>query len=289
VHQALEPLIMDPRRFSSGQFYGVPEIRRDDAGFGFVSMAATAREEDVEEHVHDTAHFVLVLAGVYITSAEGAPELACSPTLVFNPAGTRHRDRFLGGVGRFLAITVAGAGANLAEAGARTPDRAVRLHDPYAVRAALAIEQQLRTARPARLALAGAAWQLLDGPPPEASPGTPPSWLRTAQEMIRDCQTDLTIAEVAAHVGVHPVHLARVFRRWLGCAPGEYLRGRRLERAASLVGHSALSLAEIAAESGFVDQAHLGRMFRRAFATTPGTYRRLRDVSRIQDRPRSPA
>jgi AraC family transcriptional regulator len=79
---------------------------------------------------------------------------------------------------------------------------------------------------------------------------------------------------VAAFVGVHPVHLARVFERWFGCAPGEYLRGRRLERAASLVGRGASALAETAIEAGFTDQAHLTRAFRDRFATTPAAWRR---------------
>jgi AraC family transcriptional regulator len=275
---------MTPRRFAGGEFYGVQQVRRAQAGFDFASLTATSREEDVEDHVHDEAHFVLVLSGAYITSAAGAPELACAPALVFNPAGTRHRDRFLGGVGRFLAITVEDGLARLAGEARRAPEFAVQLHDPVAVRAAWLVERELRKADASALRLQGAAWQLLAGPSSGPPSRDPPAWLGTAQEMIREgCDAGGGICEVAAYVGVHPVHLARVFRDWLGCAPGEYLRGRRLERAASLVGSSSLGLAEIAAETGFVDQAHLTHAFRSAFATTPAAYRRSRHVSPIQD------
>jgi AraC family transcriptional regulator len=275
---------MSPRRLTAGQFYGVHEVRRQHAGFGFASLAATAREEDVEEHVHETAHFVLVLSGAYITSAQGAPELACAPTLVFNPAGTRHRDRFLGGVGRFLAITLDGA-ASSADQARRLDGPATRLADPWSVAAARRVEHALRRPQSSPLTLEGAALQLLADPSPGEPHGIPPAWLGTAQEMIREQGgAGVSVGEVAAYVGVHPVHLARVFRDWLGCAPGEYLRGRRLERAASLVGRTALGLAEIAAETGFVDQAHLSRAFKGAFGTPPGAYRRARDVSSVQDR-----
>ena len=39
----------------------------------------------------------------------------------------------------------------------------------------------------------------------------------------------LTIAALGFTVEVHPVHLARTFRREYGCTPGEYLRRLRIE------------------------------------------------------------
>jgi AraC family transcriptional regulator len=82
---------------------------------------------------------------------------------------------------------------------------------------------------------------------------------------------------------VHPVHLARVFNDYLGCAPGEALRGRRLERVAALLGNSRAGLADIAADHGFADQSHMTRSFRGAFGMTPHAFRRSRDVADVQD------
>ena len=94
---------------------------------------------------------------------------------------------------------------------------------------------------------------------------------------------DLSVADLAAEAGVHPVHLARVFKRYLLCSPGEHLRGRRLERAAGMLGESHASLADVAHASGYADQAHLSRAFRSAFHSTPSKWRRARDVAPIQD------
>jgi AraC family transcriptional regulator len=103
----------------------------------------------------------------------------------------------------------------------------------------------------------------------------PPGWLVRARELLHDrSQDELTMAAIAAEAGVHPVYLARVFRRFFGETPAEYVRRCRVERAAQLVRGSARPLAEIAVGCGFVDQSHFTRAFGRTFGTSPGAYRR---------------
>ena len=83
------------------------------------------------------------------------------------------------------------------------------------------------------------------------------------------------IGDVAAEIGVHPVHLARVFRRAWGCSPGELLRWRRTDWAAELLRETARTVAQIAQEVGFVDQSHLTHAFRTRVGLTPAAYRRV--------------
>jgi AraC family transcriptional regulator len=103
-----------------------------------------------------------------------------------------------------------------------------------------------------------------------------PTWLRAAYELIQDCYAeDLRIRQVANSVGVHPTHLARAFRSFLGCTPGDLLRGRRLEKAAELLLSTDISIAEISLAGGYSDQAQFTKAFRQMYGTTPGSYRRL--------------
>lgn len=103
-----------------------------------------------------------------------------------------------------------------------------------------------------------------------------PNWLRAAYELIQDGYRENTgISQIAKHVGVHPTHLARAFRAFVGCTPGDLRRARRLEKAAELLLKANLSLAEIALDCGFSDQAQFTKAFRRIYGTTPGGYRRL--------------
>ena len=82
-----------------------------------------------------------------------------------------------------------------------------------------------------------------------------------------------SLSELAFEAGVHPMHLARAFRRYTGESIGQALRRLRVERASRLLVETSSSLAEIATASGFADQAHLTRVFRRHTAVTPARYR----------------
>src|SRR5262249_801577 len=60
----------------------------------------------------------------------------------------------------------------------------------------------------------------------------PPGWLRSARELLHvRFMESLSLDEIAAAVGVHPTHLARVFRQHHRCTVGDYLRGLRIEWA----------------------------------------------------------
>jgi len=104
-----------------------------------------------------------------------------------------------------------------------------------------------------------------------------PLWLQVALALIEQHFAEpLPLAAVARKVGVHPVHLARTFRRVHQTTFAAYIRQLRIEFARrELAGTAALS--EIACASGFCDQSHFSRCFKRHTGFTPAEYRaRLR-------------
>lgn len=82
----------------------------------------------------------------------------------------------------------------------------------------------------------------------------------------------VTMAGAAAELGAGAAHLARSFASAFGIAPHAYVLGRRLEAARDRILRGQ-ALADVAIETGFVDQAHLTRRFRRHLGTTPGRFR----------------
>ncbi|KOG27772.1 helix-turn-helix transcriptional regulator [Streptomyces resistomycificus] len=82
----------------------------------------------------------------------------------------------------------------------------------------------------------------------------------------------LALGEAARLVQAHPAHLVRAFSGAYGIAPHQYLNARRVDRARRLLlaGHGP---ADVAAATGFHDQAHLTRHFRKLVGVPPGRYR----------------
>ncbi|MGO8796441.1 MAG: helix-turn-helix domain-containing protein [Candidatus Sulfotelmatobacter sp.] len=101
-----------------------------------------------------------------------------------------------------------------------------------------------------------------------------PLWLRRATEALHaHCHESLRLSMVAAWVGVHPVHLAREFRKRHGCTVGHYVRRLRIESASRRLVDSDSPLAAIALEVGFANQAHFSRIFKSVTGISPARYR----------------
>jgi AraC family transcriptional regulator len=106
-----------------------------------------------------------------------------------------------------------------------------------------------------------------------------PGWLARAAELLEPGSSNSTaLGDVAAAIGVHPSHLARVFRAAYGMSVGEYARARRLDWAAAQLAEGDLPLAVIARQAGFCDQSHFTRAFGRHTGLTPGRYRQQADA-----------
>jgi AraC family transcriptional regulator len=110
---------------------------------------------------------------------------------------------------------------------------------------------------------------------PEPGAGRrPPHWLGEARDLLHDRYDEhLRVTDLADAVGVHPVHLARVFRLHYGTPVGAYLRGLRMTWAAGRLTESDDGIAQIAIQAGFFDQSHFTRTFKRQFGLTPLAYR----------------
>jgi AraC family transcriptional regulator len=84
-----------------------------------------------------------------------------------------------------------------------------------------------------------------------------------------------SLEELARAAGVHPVHLARSFRRATGSTVGAFVRQLRVDWAVRQLVSTDMPLAELSVEAGFSDQSHFTRLFRATLGETPARYRRL--------------
>lgn len=102
----------------------------------------------------------------------------------------------------------------------------------------------------------------------------PPRWLKEAHDIVRaNILEPPSLKTLAQMVGVHPVSLAREFRRHYRCTIGEYVRQLRVDFACQELSYSEAPLSIVATNAGFYDQSHFANTFRRRTGMTPTQYR----------------
>ncbi|HVE05629.1 MAG TPA: AraC family transcriptional regulator [Paraburkholderia sp.] len=83
----------------------------------------------------------------------------------------------------------------------------------------------------------------------------------------------LTLGELAHVANLSEYHLSRMFRLSFGKPPHAWIAQQRIERARGLLRHTALPLAEVAAQCGYANPSHFSHRFREAVGAAPVVYR----------------
>lgn len=231
------------------------------------------------KHTHKQALFCFVMQGRYTESYGSLTRECLTSTLLFHPPGELHAERFHETGGRSFIVEMA-------------PGWLARMREylPFAERSAdfqggvfellahrlyrefthedgvsplmiegLMMEMLGETARRHANALRHAK---------------EPRWLCQAKDLLQArFAENLTLADIAQEVGVHPVHLAQTFRKAYRCTVGDYVRQLRIEYARRELAVTAKPIVEIALAAGFCDQSHFTRTFKRTVGTAPSQYR----------------
>ncbi len=106
-------------------------------------------------------------------------------------------------------------------------------------------------------------------------PASPLDPIRRAQELIHsEPGAELSVAAVAAQVGLSTRHLTRLFTAELGETPARFVERVRVDRARHRLETSSADLATIARSCGFGTAETLRRAFHRRLGIGPDEYRR---------------
>lgn len=266
-----------PSHLPSGAFIGARSLLVDAGGFKVGLWRAALPPEGVHEHVHDDAHFILTLDGGYRSLARDREtprgDALRAGTLIWNPPGVEHRDSFERPGGRFLSVSFMPP----PEMAQGDPSRLIHYRAERAARLLVGRTAAFKAGDDIAveaLALEMASAVLSD--PENRTIGSPPPWLRRAREAIEDLVGGpaIQVRDIALCVGVHPVTLARRYRRHFGHTPGDAIRRARINRAVAAMTRR-VPLADLAALSGYADQSHLTREIRSFYGLPPA---RLRDL-----------
>jgi AraC family transcriptional regulator len=229
-------------------------------------------------HTHPGPTLCFVYAGAFTESFAGAT-LECTPGILkITPAEERHCNQF----GRedthgLLVEADAARVESLGPYAAVLEERRSFRDEGLALLAWRVAGELHRRDAAAPLAIEGLLLEILAGAARERDlrlTGTMPRWLVEAHDYLHDPGDVGSLGELAAAVRVHPVTLARGFRKAYGCSVGAYLRWLRVARAARGLAETDAPLAEIALGAGFADQSHFSNVFRRETGLSPSAFRR---------------
>ena len=234
----------------------------------------------VREHGHEGEVLFLVLEGARTERGrigDRAEVTLPAGKLRVLPAGDRRQLTF-GPDGATCLVVELDEGLGH-DSGVRIRQRALST-DPYLLRLALRLREHLDGAprcRPSLLLdldLLELLAQVARVPRSRGLARHPPRWLKRVRDRLEDAVTYPNLDGLGEEAGVHPLHVLRAFRAHYGCSMGDVVRRTRLEQAYRRVVDSARPLADVAALSGFSDQAHMTREFRRAFGLPPARLRK---------------
>lgn len=255
---------------------GSTDVVTQDLTLGRLTGMTFPARLELPRHEHPQATIAVVLRGGFAGTYEGT-ERDCAPmTIVVEPAGSHHANRFGGMPTTVLSLSL-GPMVSPALDGVASTQRFGQ--DPYAAGFARQAYAELR--RPdalTPLAVEALGLELVCRLGRTQPDDGVPAWLRVARDLVDERFTEsLRLADVAAAVGVDPHRLARAFRRAYRAPLATYVRHLRVKAAADrLLLDDEASIAAIAVEVGFADQSHLTRLFARVMGTTPARYRAAR-------------
>lgn len=271
-------------KFKAGEFYG--QVPRQRSVLSSILSEVIHRELLIPKHFHENPYFTLVLEGGYSEKLANKTYIHKPMSVLWRREGVLHKEDRIGAAGaHFFTVELKPESlTNLREIASVPED--------FCERSGMLVQLICRLYKEFR------NWQICSGMVAEGitlemlgistrknlgSGKSRPIWLARVVEKLNDeFLRNISNEELALEVGMHPVHVAAVFRRFYKQTIGEYTRNLRIHHALQLLTKKELTLADIAIATGFSDQSHFTRVFTNIVGTTPGAFRKSLNGS-VQD------
>lgn len=232
------------------------------------------------KHTHSNPYFCFVLQGTY-TEFYGNKEIVCKPsTLTFRSAGEEHEDSFHDRDGRVFVVEIPLKWIEKLRENSLKLDSSTKFQNGLLSHLVTKLNFEFHHLDGAsHLAIEGLTLEIIA----QAARNSisvlekkEPHWLKRVLELLHsNFSENLILEDIGLQVGIHPVHLATVFRQKYNCTIGEYTRRLKIEYACHQVSNGEHTLVEIALRAGFGDQSHFSKVFKRHVGMTPNEYKKL--------------
>jgi AraC-like DNA-binding protein len=197
------------------------------------ALTRHAPSERLARHRHAEGYVALVLAGSYVEAGDG-PRIAATPgDVILHGRYDAHRDDFGRSGATVLNLPLASGIGRYGRVD--DPDVVVRLAERDPVAAVALVAETMSVV--------------------EAQPVDWPDLLAAALSG----EEEIALSDWADRIGIAPQSLSRGFRQAYGVSPKRYRLEQRTQAALKRMTSWNGTLAALAAEAGFADQAHFTR------------------------------
>jgi AraC family transcriptional regulator len=264
-----------------GGFLGSVVGQRTSQNFTLIETIYQPQQK-LSLHSHDNAFVSIALRGSYQERSESKTWECNAGAVIFHAPGESHADRFYEAGGQHLNLELFPHFLKTLDAqGLQTAQR-IQLQSQYLLQLGLRLQSEIHRKETAwELATEGLALELIAELMRQRESRTLQGgrdWLTQVRDSLHeDFRKRLTLKELAESVDVHPVHLARAFRKRHHCCIGDYVRRLRVESACRELSGSDAPIVEVAARNGFADQSHLSRVIKRYTGLSPHEFRQRRN------------
>jgi AraC family transcriptional regulator len=268
----------------SGDLHGNLQTRRKVGGFA-VTESGYPPKMRIRRHDHELASICIVLAGGYEEGFGGQSRSrrAAPGVVIVHPEGEHHEEAHDPIHTRLLTVEIETDFLRTLRPAIRALDDAWHRTD-YVI-TALAYRLRSEIARDdsvSALVVESSILEILaalDRVRPTESGNA--AWLRCVRELLEvEFQNPPSMRQLSTLAGVHPVYLARAFRRRYGCSVGSFVRRLQVGKACVMLEDQATPLSTVAMDAGFADQSHMTRRVLDQTGLTPGAWRRRGTDSR---------
>jgi len=259
----------------TGKFYGATQ-RRMEVGGLVLSEIVHASGRKPPCHTHESAYFGLLLAGSYSEKCSHRAADYDPFTMGFHPPSLTHSDEVGPGGSRMFCVELRDSYLSRMRPFLTAPQFVPDLCASQVTWLGLRLYRSFADKTLGGLELEEICSDMLERVSGShlREEKSRPAWLNRALELLHESfRESLTLEEIATQVGVHPIHLSRVFRQHYGCTMAEFMNRLRVQFVCRALAAGWTDLAIVASDAGFADQSHLGRVFKSCTGQTPGKFR----------------
>jgi AraC family transcriptional regulator len=227
------------------------------------------------EHTHEAGYFCLLLDGEYAETSAGVTFRYAPLTIAYHPPSCPHADEIGTTGGRFFIIELSPELQSRID-DARMPVTVSEVSGGPVVWLAWRLWESAFDSAVSPVEVESLLYELCGAAATmRRDEAHEPRWLCAASRWLDEhFRQHVSVAQAAAEAGIHPVHLARMFRKFRGRGVGEHIQHLRMHYVTAHLRETDTPLAAIALDAGFTDQAHLTHVCRKLTGQTPAQLRR---------------